>query len=134
MRCHCKTSEAPLAVAARHLSKTYWFYEKEAGLSGSVKALFKGRKTFIRAVQDIDFHLHTGEVVGFIGPNGAGKTTTLKMLSGILFPSSGYVWVKGFIPFQKKPAFLKQIAFIMGQRNQLIWDLPAYDSFLLQKT
>src|SRR5512147_2172636 len=131
MRCHCKTSEAPLAVAARHLSKTYWFYEKEAGLSGSVKALFKGRKTFIRAVQDIDFHLHTGEVVGFLGPNGAGKTTTLKMLSGILYPTTGEARVLGYRPFDRKPEMLRQIALVMGNRQQLWWDLPAWDSFVV---
>jgi ABC-2 type transport system ATP-binding protein len=118
-----------LAVSARNLSKTYWFYEKQAGLSGAVKALFKGRKTFIRAVQGIDFHLHTGEVVGFIGPNGAGKTTTLKMLAGILFPSGGSLDVLGHIPHRREKEFLKKIAFVAGQRNRLFWDLPAEEYF-----
>jgi len=125
----CNTSEAPLAVTARHLSKTYWFYEKEPGLSGAVKALFKGRKTVVRAVQDIDFRLHTGEVVGFIGPNGAGKTTTLKMLAGILFPSGGTLDVLGHIPHRREKEFLKKIAFVAGQRNRLFWDLPAEEYF-----
>lgn len=85
------------------------------------------------AVKHISFDIKENELIGFIGPNGAGKTSTLKMLAGILYPSHGSLSVLGFNPFDKKREFLKQIAFIMGQRNQLIWDLPAYDSFELQK-
>lgn len=85
------------------------------------------------AVKNISLEIERDELVGFIGPNGAGKTSTLKMLAGILYPTSGTLSVLGHTPFDKKSSFLKQIAFIMGQRNQLIWDLPAYDSFELQR-
>jgi ABC-2 type transport system ATP-binding protein len=117
------------AISARNLSKTYWFYAKEAGISGSLKALFQRRKVFVEAVREIDLDIGVGEIVGFIGPNGAGKTTTLKMLSGILYPSSGEVEVLGFIPIRREKAFLKNITFITGQRNRLFWDLPAEDYF-----
>jgi len=117
------------AIFARNLSKTYWFHKKEAGLHGSIKSLFRGKKVFVEAVREIDMDIHIGEVVGFIGPNGAGKTTTLKMLSGILFPSGGEVAVMGHIPFKRRKAFLKNISFITGQRNRLFWDLPAEDYF-----
>jgi ABC-2 type transport system ATP-binding protein len=117
------------SIIARDLSKTYSFYEKEAGISGSLKALFRGKKVFVEAVKGIDLDFEIGEIVGFIGPNGAGKTTTLKMLSGILHPTEGRVEVIGFTPFKREKAFLKQIAFISGQRNQLFWDLPAREYF-----
>ncbi len=86
------------------------------------------------ALHNASFHINTNELVGFIGPNGAGKTTTLKMLSGILYPTNGAISVLDQNPFDKHPSFLKQIAFIMGQRNQLFWDLPAKESLILQKT
>ena len=88
----------------------------------------------IRALNNISFDIGEDELVGFIGPNGAGKTTTLKILSGILYPTSGIVSVMNTTPFEKDPRFLKQIAFVMGQRNQLIWDLSTRDSLQLQKT
>jgi len=87
----------------------------------------------ITALNNVSFEIGKNELVGFIGPNGAGKTTTLKILSGILFPTSGQVKVLDYIPFGKNPLFLKQIGFVMGQRNQLIWDLPAVDTFLLNQ-
>jgi len=117
------------AITARNLSKTYWFYEKEAGLSGSVKAIFRGKKVFVEAVRGIDLDVEVGEVMGFIGPNGAGKTTTLKMLSGILHPTSGEVKVMGYLPFRREKPFLKKITFVTGQRNRLFWDLPAEEYF-----
>lgn len=116
-------------ITAKNLSKTYWYYEKEAGVSGSVKALFRGKKVFVDAVREIDLNIELGEIIGFIGPNGAGKTTTLKMLSGILYPSGGHIEVLGHIPCNREKAFLKKITFISGQRNRLFWDLPAEDYF-----
>jgi ABC-2 type transport system ATP-binding protein len=117
------------AIWARNLSKTYSFYKKEAGITGSIKGLFQRKKVYVEAVREIDLNIEVGEVVGFIGPNGAGKTTTLKMLSGILYPSSGHVEVLGFIPSKREKAFLKNITFISGQRSRLFWDLPAEDYF-----
>src|SRR5438046_4069575 len=86
-----------------------------------------------KAVSDISFEIEEGELIGFIGPNGAGKTTTLKTLSGLLYPTSGKVSVLGFTPFERKKQFLKQIALVMGQKNQLWWDLPPIETFLLNK-
>ena len=117
------------AILAKNLSKTYWFYEKEAGLSGSIRALFRGRKVFVEAVCKFNLEVDVGGVLGFIGPNGAGKTTTLKMLSGILHPTEGDVAVMGFVPFKREKAFLKNITFVTGQRNRLFWDLPAEEYF-----
>ena len=117
------------AICARNLSKRYWYYEKEAGIGGSIRGLFKGKKVFVEAVQGIALEAEIGEIIGFIGPNGAGKTTTLKMLSGILYPTSGHVEVMGFLPFRREKAFLSQITFVSGQRSQLFWDLPAEEYF-----
>jgi len=117
------------AIGARGLSKTYWFYDKEAGLTGSIKSLFGGRKVFVEAVKEISLNVELGEIVGFIGPNGAGKTTTLKMLAGILHPTSGHVEVMGSLPFRREKGFLKNITLVTGQRNRLFWDLPAEDYF-----
>ena len=100
------------AILTTDLFKTYWFYEKEAGLSGSLKALFRGKKVFVEAIRGISLNIEVGEVVGFIGPNGAGKTTTLKILSGILYPTRGHVDVLGFSPFKRDKAFLKNITFL----------------------
>lgn len=100
---------------------------------GSVRSLFHRKYDTVKAVDDISFTIAEGELVGFIGPNGAGKTTTLKCLSGLLYPTSGLVSVLGFTPFERKNAYLKQIALVMGQKNQLWWDLPAQETFLLNK-
>lgn len=100
---------------------------------GSVKSLVNRKYETVQAVKDISFEIQPGELVGFIGPNGAGKTTTLKCLSGLLFPSSGKVDVLGYEPFQRKTPFLKQIALVMGQKNQLWWDLPPTETFILNK-
>jgi ABC-2 type transport system ATP-binding protein len=122
-----------MIISVSQLSKRYRVYQKEAGFFGSLKSLVHRTYTDAKAVDDISFTIDTGELVGFIGPNGAGKTTTLKCLSGLLYPTSGTVKVLGFTPFQRKHAFLKQISLVMGQKNQLWWDLPASDSFLLNK-
>lgn len=120
-------------ISVSHLSKTYTVAKKYPGVKGTIKSVFLREHEEIKAVSDVSFEIDEGEVVGFIGPNGAGKTTTLKCLSGLLYPTSGKVSVLGHVPFQRKNAFLKQISLVMGQKNQLWWDLPAMDSFLLSK-
>lgn len=120
-------------ISVSHLSKFYRVYQKEPGFTGSIKSLLHRKHYDARAVDDISFSIEEGELIGFIGPNGAGKTTTLKCLSGLLYPTSGEVKVLGYTPFERKTPFLKQIALVMGQKNQLWWDLPANDSFLLNK-
>ncbi len=122
-----------MIINVESLSKFYKIYQKEPGFLGSVKSLFNRKYYDAKAVDDISFSINEGELVGFIGPNGAGKTTTLKCLSGLLYPTKGEVRVLGFIPFERKKEYLKQIALVMGQKNQLWWDLPAIDSFLLNK-
>jgi len=117
-------------IVVKNLTKIYKVYRKTGNL---INDIFFRRYENILALDKISFEISKNELVGFIGPNGAGKTTTLKILSGILYPTSGKVSVLGFFPFEKKEAFLKQISFVMGQRNQLIWDLPAIDTFLLNK-
>ena len=120
-------------IKVKNLKKYYKVHQKEPGLKGSVKSLFKREYQSVKAVNDISFSIKEGELVGFIGPNGAGKTTTLKVLSGLLYPTAGDVSVLGFPPFDRKPAFQKQFSLIMGQKNQLWWDLPALDSFILNR-
>jgi len=116
-----------------HLTKTFKVYKKQPGLLGSVTSLWKREYVEVKAVDDVSFTINPGEIIGFIGQNGAGKTTTLKMLSGLLYPTSGNVSVLGFDPWDRKPAFQKQFALVMGQKNQLWWDLPAMESFLLNQ-
>ncbi len=120
-------------VEVKNLSKTYEYYRKQPGLWNSVKSLFHREKLFTHAVNDISFSIEEGELVGFLGPNGAGKTTTLKMLSGILYPTSGEAKVLGYTPWKRQKEFQKQFAIVMGQKNQLWWDLPAMESFILNK-
>lgn len=121
------------AIKVENLSKNFKVHLKKEGLWESVKSLFVRKYKTIKAVDDISFEIKQGEIVGFIGPNGAGKTTTLKMLSGLLYPSSGFVEVLGYTPFKRKEDFLKQISLVMGQKNQLWWDLPAIETFSLNK-
>jgi len=120
-------------ISVSNLKKYYRVYQKEPGLAGSVKSLFHRKYEDVKAVNDISFSINEGELVGFIGPNGAGKTTTLKVLSGLLYPTAGEAKVLGFTPFDRKNVFQKQFSLVMGQKNQLWWDLPALDSFLLNK-
>ncbi|MBI2032685.1 MAG: ATP-binding cassette domain-containing protein [Candidatus Levybacteria bacterium] len=122
-----------MVISVKNLSKEYSVFQKETGLSGNLKSLFNRKYETVKAVDDISFEIEEGELVGFIGPNGAGKTTTLKCLSGVLYPSSGKTEILGFNPNERKKAFLKQIGLVMGQKNQLWWDLPAVDTFILQK-
>jgi len=121
------------AVRVAGLNKTFLVPEREAGLRAAVKSLFRRQHREVRAVDEISFEIATGEVVGFLGPNGAGKTTTLKMLSGLLYPTAGEATVLGHVPSKRERAFLSRITLVMGNRNQLQWDLPALDSFELNR-
>ncbi len=121
------------SISVQKLSKHFKIHKKQPGLTGSVKALFSREYRTIEAVNDINFEIAQGELVGFIGPNGAGKTTTLKMLSGLLYPTGGEAKVLGYTPHERKNDFLKQISLVMGQKNQLWWDLPAIETFNLNK-
>ncbi len=120
-------------VQASCLKKFYQIHKKEPGLAGSLKSLFVRKYEDVKAVNNISFNIEEGELVGFIGPNGAGKTTTLKCLSGLLYPTSGKISVLGFNSWERKAEFLKQIALVMGQKNQLWWDLPPMETFILNK-
>lgn len=121
------------AIIVDHLVKNFEVTEKEPGLSGAVKSLFSPKKKSVHALRGISFAIQPGELVGFIGPNGAGKTTTLKTLSGLLYPTSGFIEVLDYDPWERKGEFLKQIALVMGQKNQLWWDLPAIETFELNR-
>ncbi|MCX4297539.1 MAG: ABC transporter ATP-binding protein [Lachnospiraceae bacterium] len=122
-----------MEIEVKHLKKEFSYYKKMVGLSGSLHNLFHRETLTKEAVQDISFSVAKGEIIGLLGPNGAGKTTTLKMLSGILYPTSGQALVGGFIPWKRKNAFKQRFSIVMGQKNQLWWDLPASDSFYLNK-
>lgn len=115
-------------ISVKNLSKVYPVAVKEPGFKGTLDHFFKRTYKEIKAVQDVSFEIAEGEVVGFLGANGAGKTTTLKMLTGLIHPSSGSVTVGGETPYKRHPKFLKDITLVMGQKQQLIWDLPALDS------
>jgi ABC-2 type transport system ATP-binding protein len=115
-------------IVAESLSKVYPVAVKEPGFIGTVQHFFRRQYRMIEAVRAVSFQIEPGEVVGFLGPNGAGKTTTLKMLTGLIHPSAGKVEVAGSIPFRRETPFLQQITLVMGQKQQLIWDLPALDS------
>ncbi|MEX0649626.1 MAG: ATP-binding cassette domain-containing protein [Candidatus Andersenbacteria bacterium] len=120
-------------IQTHNLKKEYKVHKKEPGFRGSLKSLVHREYKTVEAVKDISLTIEAGELVGFIGPNGAGKTTTLKMLSGLLYPTSGTATVLGYTPWQRKREFLKQLSLVMGQKAQLWWDLPLYDSLLLQR-
>ncbi len=120
-------------ITVSHLSKTYESWKKPPGILGTLKSLVHREKVEVSAVTDISFEIKEGEFVGFIGPNGAGKTTTLKMLSGILWPTSGEAHVMGYVPWERRREFQRQFAIVLGSKNQLWWDLPARDTFLLNK-
>lgn len=121
------------AIIVDHLIKNFEVTEKEQGLLGSISSLVSPKKKTVRALREISFSVKPGELVGFIGPNGAGKTTTLKVLSGLLYPTSGFTQVLGFDPWERKSRFLKEISLVMGQKNQLWWDLPAIETLELNR-
>ena len=120
-------------IKVENLSKSFSYYKKEVGIKNSVKNLFHRERLIKNAVNNISFEIEEGEVVGFLGPNGAGKTTTLKMLSGILYPTSGNATVMGYVPWERKKEFKMNFSIVMGQKNQLWWDLPACESLHLNK-
>lgn len=120
-------------IKVESLQRVYRSYKKEPGFAGSLKGLIKRQYLDVEALKGISFNIQEGEFVGYIGPNGAGKTTTLKILSGLLYPTAGTVEVLGFTPWRRSNDFRRQIAFTMGQKEQLWWDLPAMESFLLNK-
>jgi ABC-2 type transport system ATP-binding protein len=123
----------PSIVTAERLSKTFQVKVRDPGLRGAFQALVRPRYRDVHAVRDVTFRIDPGEIVAFLGPNGAGKTTTLKMLTGLLYPTSGRVEVAGCIPWTGGPAFKRRIALVLGNRQQLVWDLPPEETFLLNR-
>ena len=115
------------------LSKVYRVTEREAGLAAAMRSLVKRKTRDVRAVDEISFSVNEGEIVGFLGPNGAGKTTTLKMLSGLLHPTGGRATVLCFRPWERNRDYLRRMTLVMGQRNQLVWDIPVIDTFELNR-
>ncbi len=128
-----KSSPMTITIQADQLTKTYQVSEREGGFGASVRGFFNRKFNDVHAVQQVSFCIQPGEVVGFLGPNGAGKTTTLKMLSGLLHPTSGKAQVLGFTPWERRREYLQTMTLVMGQRSRLSWDIPAADSFLLNQ-
>src|SRR5437588_2926789 len=120
-------------IEAQGLTRTYRVVQKKPGLRGALGSLFRRTYKEVHAVTGVSFDVEPGEMVAFLGPNGAGKTTTLKMLSGLIYPTSGTAGVLGFVPWDRPDAFRRQFSLVMGQKNQLWWDLPAADSFQLHR-
>jgi ABC-2 type transport system ATP-binding protein len=116
-------------ISVHELTKTYRVPERPPGLAASIRSLIRKNYRAVPAVRDISFTVRTGEIVGFIGPNGAGKTTTLKILAGLLHPTGGSVHIAGFVPWERRPDYLRQIAMVLGNKSQLMWDIPALDTF-----
>jgi len=120
-------------IDVRALRKHYQVHRREPGLGAALRSLFRRTYETVKAVDGIDFHVGEGERVGFLGPNGAGKTTTLKMLSGLLHPTAGEVTVGGHVPRRREVEYLKKITLVMGQKQQLIWDLPPAETFAMNR-
>src|SRR6059036_3334881 len=120
-------------VTAERVSKTFQVKVRDPGLRGALRALFRPRYRDVHAVRNVTFRIDPGEIVAFLGPNGAGKTTTLKMLAGLLYPTSGRVEAAGFVPWTGGPPFKRRIALVLGNRQQLVWDLPPEETFLLNR-
>jgi ABC-2 type transport system ATP-binding protein len=120
-------------IQVEQLKKYYQVHDKEPGITGSLKSFVRRKYRDVKAVDDISFEIAAGEIVGFLGPNGAGKTTTLKILSGLLYPTHGTARVLGFTPHERRSAYLRQMTLVMGQKQQLSWDLPALETFLVNR-
>ena len=120
-------------IEVAHLRKWYRVHRREPGLAAALRSLIRRPYEDVKAVEDISFSIAAGERVGFLGPNGAGKTTTLKVLAGLLYPTEGKVAVAGFLPQDRARGFLQQITLVMGQKQQLLWDLPPSETFLLNR-
>jgi ABC-type uncharacterized transport system, ATPase component len=121
------------AIFADNLCKSYRVYQKKEGVLASIRGLFHRTYKTVNAVRNVSFTIESGEMVAFLGPNGAGKTTTLKLLSGLIYPTSGEASVLGHVPWKRENTFRRKFALVMGQKNQLWWDLPAQESFHLHK-
>ncbi len=126
-------SEIMAIIEVSGLTKTYRVFQKKEGVLGALRGLYHRDYREVRAVEEISFRIEPGEMVAFLGPNGAGKTTTLKMLAGLIYPTSGEARVLDFVPWQRADPFRRQFSLVMGQKNQLWWDLPAADSFQLHR-
>jgi len=122
-----------MPIQVNELSKHFKMFKREAGLSGAFRSFFNRKYETFHALKDISVQIEDGEILGILGENGAGKTTLIKLLVGLLHPSSGEVYINGFTPWNRKSDFLKQISVVMGQKNQLWWDIPASESFLLNQ-
>ena len=120
-------------IQVRDLTKSYLVYKKREGLGESIRGLFHREHSEVQAVRSINLNVDQGEFVAFLGPNGAGKTTTLKLLSGVINPTSGTAEVMGFVPWQRKNEYRRRFALVRGQKNQLWWDLPAQESYRLHQ-
>lgn len=124
---------SPIAIDVCQLTRVYRVFQKREGLAASLKSLFRREYKTVTAVAGVSFRIWQGEMVAFLGPNGAGKTTTLKLLSGLVYPTSGDATVLGFTPWQREHAYRQRFSLVMGQKNQLWWDLPAQESFRLHQ-
>jgi ABC-2 type transport system ATP-binding protein len=126
-------SYATAVVEVTQLSKTFRVHRRPPGVLAALRSVFHRPTEAVHAVRELSFRIEAGERVGFLGPNGAGKTTTLKTLSGLLHPTAGSVTVAGHVPFRREPAFLKQITLVMGQKQQLLWDLPPSETYAMNR-
>ena len=126
-------ADAPNAIEVRNLTKVYRVFQKREGLAASIKSLFRREYKTVTAVGGVSFSIRQGEMVAFLGPNGAGKTTTLKLLSGLIYPTGGDASVLGYTPWKREIAYRRRFSLVMGQKNQLWWDLPAQESFRLHE-
>jgi len=122
-----------MPITVQNISKHFKTYDRDPGLMGAFKSFFNRKYTQFEALNNIDLHVNDGEILGILGENGAGKTTLIKLMVGLLHPTSGSVQIDNFIPWDRKYDFLKMITVVMGQKNQLWWDIPASESFLLNK-